>query len=51
VGTREGAAALGIDRSRKTVRPDELPAPLRTLRPHEIEDCLCIYKAQLGQLR
>jgi len=50
-GTREGAAALGIDRSRETVRRDELPAPLRALCPHEIEDCLCIYKAQLKQLR
>jgi hypothetical protein len=50
-GVREGAAALGIDRSRETVRPDELPAPFRALRPHEVEDCLCIYKAQLNQLR
>ncbi len=50
-GTREGAAALGIDRSRDAVRPDEIPAPFRALRPHEIEDCLCIYKAQLKRLR
>lgn len=47
-GTREGAAALGIDRSRKTVRPDELPAPFRALRAHEIEDCLCIYKERIA---
>lgn len=50
-GVREGAAALGIDRSRETVRPDELHAPFRALRPHEIEDCLCIFKAQLKELR
>jgi hypothetical protein len=50
-GTREGAVALGFDRRRDTVHPDELPAAFRALHPHEIEDCLCIYKAQLRQLR
>jgi len=50
-GTRDGAAALGVDRSRETVRAEELPAALQALHPHEIEDCLCIFKAQLKQLR
>jgi len=50
-GARDGAAALGIDRSRETAHADELPAPFRALRPREIEDCLCIYKAQLKELR
>ena len=49
-GTREGAKALGVDVRRKTVAVDELPEPLRALEAYEIEDCLCIYKAELKEL-
>jgi hypothetical protein len=42
-GTRDGARALGVPRDRAWVMPREL----RRLRPMEIEDCLCIYKAEL----
>lgn len=46
-GTREGAEAIGIDPDRKKVEVSELPEPLQNLRPHELEDCLCIYKDEL----
>ncbi len=49
-GTREGAVALGIARGREWIVPEELPVPLRRLRAAEIEDCLCIYKAELRRL-
>ena len=43
-GTRRGARALGLDHSSASVSPSQLPAALRRLRPHEVEDVLCIYK-------
>jgi len=48
-GTRRGARALGLDASRPFITLDELPHELRSLRPHEIEDCLCIYKTELAR--
>ncbi len=50
-GTREGARAMGVDRGRRTIRPRELPKAFWRLKPHEIEDCLCIYKDALKKLR
>jgi hypothetical protein len=49
-GTREGARALGFDGDRRSIRPDELRREFRRLTPREIEDCLCIYKADLKRL-
>jgi hypothetical protein len=49
-GTRIGAKALGIDTARESVAPSELPKEFRRLRPHQIEDCLCIYKHHLQRL-
>ena len=46
-GTRDGARVLGLGRGKKTLSMDDLPAEFRRLAPHEIEDCLCIYKAQM----
>lgn len=43
-GTRRGARALGLDHRSDSVSPNQLPAALRRLRPHEVEDVLCIYK-------
>jgi hypothetical protein len=43
-GTRVGAKALGLDVRRPTIPMAEIPRALRQLRPHEIEDVLCIYK-------
>lgn len=48
-GTRSGVRALGLDTDRPFINVYELPRELRTLRPHEIEDCLCIYKAELAR--
>jgi hypothetical protein len=47
-GTRRGVRALGLDADRTFVALGELPHELRALRPHEIEDCLCIYKTELA---
>jgi hypothetical protein len=44
-GTRTGAKAFGITSRRiEWLDVDELPAPLKELPPHEVEDILCIYK-------
>jgi hypothetical protein len=44
-GTRTGAKAFGItSRHTEWLDVDELPAPLKELPPHEVEDILCIYK-------
>jgi hypothetical protein len=47
-GTRAGAKALGLNGSEPYVTLGDLPAPIRVLAPHEVEDFLCIYKGQLG---
>lgn len=47
-GTREGARNLGFEPTRKAVRRNELPVELRALPADEIENLLCIYKAQLA---
>lgn len=49
-GTRSGAHALGVSRDREWIAPHELPVEFRRLRSREIEDCLCIYKAELRGL-
>ena len=49
-GTQDGAAALGIHRSRETVAREELPPTFRALRSCETEDCLWVYKSQLKEL-
>ncbi|MFQ5924161.1 MAG: hypothetical protein ACE5M4_15085 [Anaerolineales bacterium] len=43
-GTRIGARALGLDGKAESLRITELPKAFRELRPHEIEDVLCIFK-------
>jgi hypothetical protein len=47
-GTRSGARALGLDYRVNSVSPTYLPAALQQLKPHEVEDVLCIYKDWLG---
>ena len=47
-GTMSGAGALGIDRSCPFISVSELPEPFADLKPHEIEDCLCIFKELLS---
>lgn len=43
-GTRAGARALGLDWRASFLEVRDVPSELRVLRPHEIEDCLCIFK-------
>jgi len=43
-GTRQGARALGLDWKKPSLSIEELPAAFAPLRPHEVEDCLCIFK-------
>ena len=45
-GTRLGARALGL-RVSATLDASELPKQFRVLKPHEIEDVLCIFKDKL----
>jgi len=48
-GVRVGARNLGLDPGRSgSIAVGGLPGPLRTLKPYEIEDILCIYKDQLA---
>ena len=49
-GTRVGARALGLDWRADHVAMAHLPRALRLLGPHEIEDCLCIYKREIARL-
>jgi hypothetical protein len=49
-GTRKGARLLGLGKGRSYLRAEELPVPFRVLRPYEIEDCLCIYKADIARI-
>lgn len=50
-GTREGVMALGISvEERKSVDVSELPTPFQVLKPHEIEDVLCIYKIEINRI-
>ncbi|HEX3484181.1 MAG TPA: hypothetical protein VHT51_03915 [Micropepsaceae bacterium] len=46
-GTREGARALGL--LGEMIEVGELPKELRYLSPKELEDFLCIFKAELAQ--
>lgn len=43
-GTLKGAGNLGLYKHKPTLPVSEIPAPLRRLKPLEIEDVLCIYK-------
>ncbi len=49
-GTRVGAVALGIhlEPNQRFLFKADLPSELLVLKPHEIEDVLCIYKKVLG---
>jgi hypothetical protein len=50
-GTRKGAAALGLDASRKSIPVSSLPTELQLLEADEAEDVLCIYRHALGRIR
>ena len=48
-GTRVGARQLGLDATADSLPVSVIPSELRRLRPHEIEDVLCIFKDRLGK--
>jgi len=50
-GTRDGAKALGFDGKTKYIELFDLPVELQGLKPHEIEDILCIFKAKLKRMK
>jgi len=50
-GALTGAKALGIVVKRKIISVTAFPAPIQKLKPHEIEDFLCIYKDKLAAFR
>lgn len=43
-GARKGAKALGLATTENILSRKAFPKPLAGLKPHEIEDCLCIFK-------
>lgn len=49
-GTRTGARAIGLGDGRRVVEMSALPSELRQLKPHEVEDCLCIFKSELARI-
>jgi hypothetical protein len=49
-GTAGGAKALGLDHTAETLVLSELPPAFRHLRPHEVEDCLCLYQDELEKI-
>lgn len=50
-GVRSGLSALGLFHGQHRITVNELPEPFHRLQPHEIEDCLCIYKDELKQIK
>lgn len=50
-GTRMGAKALGLNVEGSYMVMSLVPVAFRRLKAHEIEDCLCIYKAQFAAMR
>jgi hypothetical protein len=49
-GSLEGAQALGIDIRERSLPLDAFPAEFRRLHAWEIENCLCLYKADLRRI-
>lgn len=47
-GTANGARALGL--RGKVIEVDQFPPAFQELAPHQIEDCLCLYKKALWAL-
>lgn len=50
-GTRSGAKALKIQKLSKKLPMASFPPEFQILRPEQVEDCLCIYKAHLKHIR
>ena len=50
-GTRTGAQVIRLNTKQEAISLSEVPSELHKLKPHEIEDILCIYKDELVQIR
>ena len=50
-GTRAGAKALNLGSKSKKLTKAELPPEFQKLSPDQIEDCLCIFEAELAALK
>jgi hypothetical protein len=50
-GARTGARNLQLNFQTHALRKQEVPAEIRSLRAYEIEDFLCIYKAEFGRIK
>jgi hypothetical protein len=46
-GARTGALALGLKHRAYKLPMSDIPKALQKLKPEQVEDCLCIYKARL----
>jgi hypothetical protein len=49
-GTREGAKVLKLPTHEQRLSVSEVPVEFQSLKPREIEDCLCIYKKALKRI-
>ncbi len=49
-GTSAGAKALGFSVEDSPIERSRLPKAFHSLEPHELEDCLCIFKDQLQEI-
>jgi hypothetical protein len=49
-GTLAGARAIGIPTETDTIEMSAFPREFRRLRPREVEDALCIFKARLRHI-
>lgn len=50
-GTAIGARALLPKTGKATIGLKDLPKAFHRLKPHEVEDCLCIYKEEIQQIK
>lgn len=50
-GTRQGAKAKGLPTNRESILVSEFTEPIKSLKPFEIEDFLCIFKEELKGFR
>jgi len=46
-GTKMGVRALGLNAKNSSLPVNAFPKPIQKLKPHEIEDFLCIFKEEL----
>jgi hypothetical protein len=50
-GTRKGARVMRLGQRQAFLEMKDLPRAFSRLRPHEVEDCLCIYAEHLANLQ